>query len=89
MSRSYTSSPPSATMACSGTALLLLPVRATAQAVNRTFLTTEIRVRVQVSPCGISGGQSGTGTGFALSFLVFPVYIIPPCLHTHISFWGN
>jgi hypothetical protein len=32
-----------------------------AQAVSRRPLTAEARVRGQVSPCGICGGQSGTG----------------------------
>jgi hypothetical protein len=35
-----------------------------AQAVSRRPLTAEARVRSRVSPCGICGGQSGTGTGF-------------------------
>jgi hypothetical protein len=35
--------------------------RAMAQAVSRRPLTTEAR------PCGICGGQSGTGTGFSPS----------------------
>jgi hypothetical protein len=35
-----------------------------AQAVSRRPLTTEASVRSGVSPCGICGGQSGTGTGF-------------------------
>jgi hypothetical protein len=43
-----------------------------AQAVSRRPLTAEARVRSQVNPCGIYGGQSGTGTGFSPSTLVFP-----------------
>jgi len=51
-----------------------------AQAVSRWFLTAEARVRVRVSPCGIYGGQSDTGTGFPQSFLVLPASIILPWL---------
>jgi hypothetical protein len=54
-----------------------------AQAVSRRPVTAEARVRSQVSPHGIFGGQSGTGTGF-----FFPrvprfsrVSFIPPLLH--------
>jgi hypothetical protein len=43
-----------------------------AQAVSRRTPTAEARVRSRVSPCGICGGQSGTGTGFSLSSSVFP-----------------
>jgi hypothetical protein len=39
-----------------------------AQAVSRRALTTEARVRSRVSPRGICGGQSATGTGTS----VFP-----------------
>jgi hypothetical protein len=38
------------------------------QAVSRRPLTAEARV----SPCGICGGQSGTGTGFSLIISGFP-----------------
>jgi hypothetical protein len=43
-----------------------------AQAVSRRLLTAEDRARSQVSPCGIRGGQSGTGTGFSPSTSVSP-----------------
>jgi hypothetical protein len=46
--------------------------RALTHAVSRRALTSEARVRSLVSPCGICGGQSGTGTGFSPSTLVFP-----------------
>jgi hypothetical protein len=42
------------------------------QAVSRRLLTGEARVRSRVSPCGICGGQNGTGTGFSPSILVLP-----------------
>jgi hypothetical protein len=41
--------------------------RAMAQAVSRRPLTAEARFRSGVSPCGICGGQNGTGTGFSPS----------------------
>jgi hypothetical protein len=47
---------------------------AMAQVVSRRPLTVEARVRDQDNPCGICGGQSGTGIGFS------PVNIIPPSL---------
>jgi hypothetical protein len=59
---------------------------AMAQAVNCWPVTVEARVCAWVSPCGICGGQKGTGTGFSLSYLVFPCQcIISPLLHTHVS----
>jgi hypothetical protein len=46
--------------------------RAMAQAVSRRSPTAEARVRSRVSPCGICGGQSGTGTGFSPNTSAFP-----------------
>jgi hypothetical protein len=43
-----------------------------AQAVSRRPLTAEARIRSLVSPCGVYGGQSGTGTGFSPSTSVLP-----------------
>jgi hypothetical protein len=55
--------------------------RAMVQAVSRHSVTAEARVRAWVSPCGICGGKSGTGTGFSPSSSVLPCqYIIPSLL---------
>jgi hypothetical protein len=48
-----------------------VPGRAIAHAVSRRPVAAEARVHLQVSPCGIFGGQSGTGTGFSPCTLVF------------------
>jgi hypothetical protein len=56
-----------------------------AQVVSRRPLTAEARVHARVNPCGICGGQSGTGTGFSTSSSVSPVNIIPPSLSKLIS----
>jgi hypothetical protein len=56
-----------------------------AQAVSRWPLTAEAWVRARVNPCGICGGQSGTGQVFS-EYFGFPCkYIIPPLLHIHLS----
>jgi hypothetical protein len=46
--------------------------RVMAQAVSRRPLTAEALARFRISPCGICGGQSGTGTGFSPSTSDFP-----------------
>jgi hypothetical protein len=53
------------------------------QVVSRRPLTAEDRVRDHVSPRGIFGGQSCTGTSLSQSSLVYSVNIIPPCLNTY------
>jgi hypothetical protein len=57
-----------------------------AQVVSRRPLAAEARVRSRVNPCGICGGQSGTGTDFSPSSSVFRCqYIISPSLSKLIS----
>jgi hypothetical protein len=59
-----------------------------AQVVSRRSLTAEVPVRARVNPCGICGGQSGTGTGFSPRSSVFPYqYHSIVALQTHII-WG-
>jgi hypothetical protein len=56
-----------------------------AQVVSRRPLTAEARVRARVNPCGICGGQSGTGTVFLRVLRFSFVNIIPPSLSKLIS----
>jgi hypothetical protein len=61
-----------------------------AQVVSRRTPTAEARVLARVNPCGICGGQRGTGTAFFFSeFFGFPlsIYNSTVALQTHII-WG-
>jgi hypothetical protein len=60
--------------------------RAMAQAVSCWPLTAEARFHAWVSPCGICGEQSGTGTGFSPSSFIYPCnYHSTMALHTRTS----
>jgi hypothetical protein len=52
-----------------------------AQVIIRQSHTAEARVRSEVSPFAICGGESGTGTSISVS----PANIIPLILHTHFD----
>jgi hypothetical protein len=58
--------------------------RAMGRAVSYQPLTAEAWVRARFSPCGLCGGQSGTGTGFSSNSSVSPVNIILPWLSMFI-----
>jgi hypothetical protein len=51
---------------------VLIVGRAMAQAVSGQDLA-EAQVRARFSPCGISAGKSGTGTGFSRVLRFYPV----------------
>jgi hypothetical protein len=56
------------------------------QAVSLQLLTAEARVRFQVCPCKICGGQSVFRQGFFFRVRrVSLVNIIPPVLHTYLQ----
>jgi hypothetical protein len=63
--------------------------RAMARAVSHRLFTAEARFRARVSPCGICGGQSGTGTGFYLSSSAYHVNIIQPWLYILVYQLGD
>jgi len=61
--------------------------RTMTQSVNRRLLTTNARIRSQVSPCGIYGGQSGARTGFYPGIKVVPCQC--HCTNASYSAWST
>jgi hypothetical protein len=63
--------------------------RAMAHVISHQPLTAKAWVHAYVSPCGIYGGQSGTGIGFSPSFSVVPCqHYFTVILHFYISSGG-
>ena len=59
---------------------LLIYESAVSQAVLCLPVTMEAQTQSQASPCGMCGGQSGSGTGFSSACLGFsPSVSICPC----------
>lgn len=58
--------------------------RAMVLAISRWHLTKENRVRPQVSPYVVCGGQRGISIGFSPSTSASPAYVITPMLYSHI-----
>jgi hypothetical protein len=55
------------------------------EVVSRRPLTTEVRLRFQLSQCEIYSKQSGTRTGFSQVPRFYPVSIILPMLNTYLQ----
>jgi hypothetical protein len=58
---------------------------AIAQAVSRRLPKAAVRVRFQVTSCGIFGGPSSTGAAFLLAFQFLCQFSFHQILHTHLS----